>query len=134
MLTDAETPGKRGAKPYFTGSRQALLEEFLEQYIALKRKNRNNFWFEVLSKWWKNYPWKLGDKEEPPLDNLEKMEELVSVQDGEHDKKSAVEAAVTAVSFALGEPRGNDADCGALALSAHQGLVRLPIPKPCLPH
>ena len=45
------------------------------------------------------YPWKLGDKEEPPLEDPAKMTHLASVQVGEHSRKSEVEAALVAVSL-----------------------------------
>lgn len=96
---DIENPGKRGAKPRFTGSRQKLLEDHLDEYIALRHQNRNEFWFKVLAKWWENYPWKLDDKEEPPLDNPVKMAELASAEEAEKEAKSEVEAKLVAVSF-----------------------------------
>ena len=89
-------------KPYYTGSRQKLLEEFLEQYIALKGQNRNKFWFDFFSQWWKKFPWRLDDKDEPPVDNTEKMKELASAKtDDERDEKGKVEAATTLVSFSV---------------------------------
>ena len=96
-----ENPGKRGPKPHFTGGHQKLLEEHLELYTSLKHKNRNQFWFEFFAKWWEKFPWKLDDKDEPPLDDPAKMSELAAVQAGEHGKKSEVEAAVKIVSVSV---------------------------------
>jgi len=74
----------------------------LDEYVSLKFKSRNQFWFELFAKWWEKYPWKLGDKEEPPLDDPTKMSELAYIQGpDEHKDKSKVEAAVIAVSFSL---------------------------------
>ena len=92
-------PGKRGVKPYFSGSCQKLLKEHLEVYLSLKHKNHNQFWSEFFAKWWQKYPWKLDDKEEPPLEDPAKMTHLASVQVGEHSRKSKVEAALVAVSL-----------------------------------
>ena len=87
------------------GSRQKLLEDYLDEYISLKGQNRNKFWFDFFGQWWKNYPWKLNDKDEPPVDDPEKMKELALVQPDKRNKKSEVEAAVKTVSF-LVVPRG----------------------------
>ena len=97
----AENPVKRGPKPYFTGSRQKLLEEHLEEYASLKHKNRNQFWFEFFAKWWEKFPWKLDDKDEPPLDDPAEMDKLGSVGAGERGRKSEVEVAVTLVSISF---------------------------------
>ena len=96
---DPENPGKRGAKPRFTGSRQNLLEDHLEEYIALRHQDRHEFWFKFFSKWWKNYPWKLGDKEEPPSNDPIKMAKLASAEGAEKEEKSKVEAELIAVCF-----------------------------------
>ena len=94
-----ENPAKRGVKPYFVGSRNQLLESHLEEYISLRFQNRKKFWFTVFTEWWKKYPWKLGDQDEPPLHDPAKMADLASVGEGEHGRKSEVEAAVVKVSL-----------------------------------
>ena len=104
----ADNPGKRGAKPYFSGSRQKLLEEHLEEYVSLRHKSQNKFWSEFLAKWWELFPWKLGNKEEAPLNNPSKMSELASVQPGERNRKSEVEAAVIAVSLTSSSANGEN--------------------------
>ena len=96
---DPENPEKRGAKPCFTGSRQELLENHLEEYILLRHRNRSDFWFKLFAKWWEKYPWRLGDKEEPPLNDPARMAELASVGEGEEGAKSKVETELIAVSF-----------------------------------
>lgn len=96
---DLENPEKRGAKPRFTGSRQKLLEDHLDEYIGLRHQNRNDFWFKFFAKWWQNYPWRLGDKEEPPSDNPARMAELASVEEAEKESKSKVEAELITVCF-----------------------------------
>lgn len=120
----AENPGKRGPKPHFSGSRRRLLEEHLEDYAALKFKNRNQFWFKFFGKWWERYPWKLDDKEEPPLDDPVKMSELASVQEGELSEKSDVEGALTAVSFLLST--GTDVILPTCASASRPGLLTTP--------
>ena len=94
---DVENPGKRGAKPRFTGSRQKLLEDHLEEYMALRHRNRNNFWSDFFAKWWVTYPWKLGDKEEPPLDDPVRMADLASAEGAEMERKSEIEAKLVVV-------------------------------------
>ena len=94
-----ENPEKRGAKPRFTGSRQKLLEDHLEEYIALRHQSRRKFWHQFFIKWWNAYLWKLGDKEEPPSDDLVRMAELASVEEAEEEAKSKVEAKLVEVCF-----------------------------------
>lgn len=68
----------------------------------MKGQNRNKFWFEFFSQWWEKFPWKLDDKEEPPVNDSNKMKELASAQtDGEREEKKKVEAATTLVSFSV---------------------------------
>ena len=84
-------PQKRGAKNYFTGSRLEFLTGHCNKYIALHGKSHHKFWFTLFNKWWERYPWHLQDHEEPPTNDLKKMEELVSVEEGDKKKKSEVE-------------------------------------------
>ena len=123
-----ENPGKRGAKPYYTGSHQMLLEGHLQEYASLKHKNHNQFWSMVFAEWWRNFPWKLDDKEEPPLDDPAAMSQLASVQAGERDRKSEVEAATVSVSLPLLSAMDTQAHC--VDVAADQTLVCLPNPEP----
>ena len=125
----AGNPGKCGAKPYYAGSRQKLLEEHLEEYTSLKFQNQNQFWFEFFAKWWKRFPWKLDDKEEPPLDDPTKMSQLASAEVGELDKKLEVEAAVVVVSLSIAIRNENDLTT-TIDVTAGQAVVCLPIPEP----
>ena len=93
-------PKKRGAKSYFKGSRFAFLEGYCDEYNSLRGKSRHQFWHGLFEEWWKRYPWRLADHEEPPADNPEKMEELAApgVDKEERDTKSKVENNLRTVS------------------------------------
>lgn len=98
-----DNPGKRGPKPYFAGSRQNLLEDNLDEYVLLKFQNRNQFWFKFFATWWERYLWKLGNKDEPPLDDPVKMAELVAVGTEERERKSEVESMLVSVGVVKNE-------------------------------
>ena len=84
-------PQKRGAKPYFTGSRHDFLAGYCDEYIALRGKSRRQFWFKLFNEWWKRYPWRLPDNEEPPIDDLKKMDELAYAEEKDKVAKAAAE-------------------------------------------
>jgi hypothetical protein len=85
-------PKKRGSKGYFVGSRLEFLNRYRDEYISLRRKNRSKFWLKFFDDWWKTYPWRLADDEEPPTGDTEKMETLSQVGGNhDHDLKSSVE-------------------------------------------
>ena len=84
-------PQKRGPKGYFSGTRLAFLTGYCDEYIALRGKDRHQFWSALFSEWWKRYPWRLDDHEEPPTNNREKMKELAYARGEDKDAKSAVE-------------------------------------------
>lgn len=69
-------PQKRGAKGHYTGTRLTFLTSYCDEYIALRGKSRNDFWFRLFTEWWGRYPWRLPDDQEPPTGNSKKMEEL----------------------------------------------------------
>ena len=81
----------RGPKGYFKGSRKQHLKTLMPKYRALKKGNREKFWHSLFSGWWQRYPWSLGDVEEPPTDDPEKMRQLASVAPGEEALKAEVE-------------------------------------------
>lgn len=95
----AAQPQKRGVKGYYTGSRLVFLEGYRDEYTLLRGKNRHQFWHEFYNAWWKKYPWRLGDEQEPPTNDLEKMRSL-SYVGGEKDveEKAEVEAKAREVS------------------------------------
>lgn len=88
---------RQGPPGYYKGTRLQYLEDHLPAYRALKKGSRQNFWHNLYSGWWQRYPWKLGDQEEPPTDDPEKMVRLASVAPGEAGAKAAVERALTKV-------------------------------------
>ena len=67
--------------------------------MALRRRNRNDFWSDFFAKWWVVYPWKLGDKEEPPLNDPVKMADLAFAGAAEMEAKSEIETKLVAVCF-----------------------------------
>ena len=71
-------PEKRGAKGHFSGSRLDFLNGYCDQYNSLRGKNRARFWLNFFDEWWKTYPWRLADNEEPPNDDA-KMQALSEV-------------------------------------------------------
>ena len=89
--------GRRGPQGYFQGSRLDLLMSQIPEYTSMKKGTRRGFWHRLYSVWWERYPWKLGDKEEPPEDDPEKMTQLRSVAPGERDLKKTVEHELTDV-------------------------------------
>ena len=115
-------PQKRGAKPYYTGSRLAFLEGYRDEYISLRGKKRQQFWHRLFAEWWEKYPWRLKDHEEPPTNDHKKMLELASVGTDE-DLKKEIEAKTRQVSLVIeifqceGDRRGFTED---------DRLVRLP--------
>ena len=96
----AAQPQKRGAKNYFMGTRLALLELYSDRYIMLRGKSRLQFWHDFYSDWWKRYPWRLPDDEEPPADDPKKMEELAHVGENENAKSKVEKKLRTVSSFA----------------------------------
>jgi hypothetical protein len=96
--TEDEGASRRGPKGYFQGSRRAFLESRLPEYMAVRKGRRKAFWHGFWSAWWLRYPWKLGDDEEPPEDDPEKMTRLGSVAPGEAKFKAEVEQRLQEVS------------------------------------
>jgi hypothetical protein len=99
---------KRGAKGYFSGSRLDLLDQYRDEYISLRGKSRAKFWHKLFDDWWKAYPWRLADDEEPPADDPEKMAELSYVGD-DSKQKGEVEQKLREVSH-LHFPSPDDRD------------------------
>ena len=93
-------PQKRGAKPYYAGSRLAFLEGYHNKYISLCGKKHQQFWDQLLAEWWEKYPWHLKDHEEPPTNDHKKILELVSVGTDE-DLKKEIEAKTQWVSLVI---------------------------------
>lgn len=89
----AAQPQKRGAKNYFKGSRLAFLEGYCNEYNSLRGKNHHQFWHTLFEEWWRRYPWRLPDHEEPPTEDVERMKELAApgVNEEEQHAKSKVE-------------------------------------------
>lgn len=95
-------PQKRGPKGHYTGSRLEFLTSYCDEYTALRGKARHQFWFKLFGEWWKRYPWRLQDDQEPPLDDPEKMVELARAEsDEDKEKKNAVEQKVREVSSSV---------------------------------
>lgn len=90
-------PLKRGAKTYFTGLRLALLERHCDEYNSLRGKSCHQFWHKLFEEWWRRYPWRLPDQEEPPTDDPQKMIELAHVG-LDKEEKSEVEKKLHTVS------------------------------------
>lgn len=88
---------RRGPRGHYHGSRKDFLESQLPSYIALRKGSRQSFWHKLYTSWWKRYPWKLGDDEEPPTDNPDEMARLAEVSSGENDQKREVERQLTVV-------------------------------------
>lgn len=88
---------RRGPKGYFHGSRKEFLESQVPAYSACKKGSRQNFWHGLYCGWWERFPWKLGDNEEAPADDPDKMASLASVEPGEADRKAGVEKQLTTV-------------------------------------
>ena len=89
--------GRRGPKGYFQGTRKEFLESQMPEYLAIKKGSRRKFWYKLYCAWWQRFPWKLGDNEDPPTDNHERMAQLASVAPGEEGWKKEVEESLTAV-------------------------------------
>ena len=100
-------PKKRGKKGYYTGSRLEFLTGYCDEYNSLRGKDRHQFWFKLFTEWWKRYPWRLEDNEEPPVNSLEEMIKLAYVGDvGDVERKAHVEQKVRDVSSSLFKSRG----------------------------
>lgn len=84
-------------KGYFTGSRFDFLDKRRDEYNSLRGKSRAKFWHNLFEEWWKTYPWRLADDEEPPTGDTEKMEAL-SRAGNDTTMKSAVEQKLQDVS------------------------------------
>lgn len=74
-----------------------FLESNIPAYLASSKGSRQGFWHELYSDWWKRYPWKLEDSQEPPTEDPDEMARLASVQPGEEPKKALVEQQLTNV-------------------------------------
>lgn len=95
-------PQKRGKKSYYQGSRLEFLSGYREEYASLRGKSRHQFWLKVFNEWWKRYPWRLQDHEEPPTDNPEMMAELALAVDASAlEEKAAVEKRARDVSWPM---------------------------------
>ena len=70
---------------------------YCDEYVSLHGKSHHQFWFKFFNEWWAKYPWRLPDNEEPPTDNLKKMEELAHIG-GDEGLKSIVEEKLHEVS------------------------------------
>ena len=86
---DASIP-RRGPKGRFEGSRKELLESHVPAYLAAGRGNRRKFWHDLFSAWWKQYPWRLADDEEPPANNPKEMARLALAGPDDLDQKGLV--------------------------------------------
>ena len=86
----AANPQKRGVKDHFGGSRFDFLDRRCDEYNSLRGKSRAKFWHNLFEEWWRTYPWRLADNEEPPTGDTEKMEALSRV-DNDAALKSSVE-------------------------------------------
>ena len=93
------TGEKRGVKSYFVSSQEEFLNGYLDQYVAMRGKDRSQFWFEVFVAWWAKYPWRLPDDTEPPSNDPDKMAELAYTEDEDKKEKAQVEKALCKVSF-----------------------------------
>jgi hypothetical protein len=91
-------PQKRGVKGYFTGSRLEFLDSYRDEYALLRGKNRAKFWHKFYEEWWRTYPWRLPDNEDPPADDPQKMAVLSSVG-VDREKKGEVEKKLQEVSL-----------------------------------
>ena len=68
-----------------------LLFTYLLEYIATKKGSRQSFWHRFYSTRWQQFPWKLDDNQEPPMNDPEKMARLASVAPGKETKKANIE-------------------------------------------
>ena len=72
---------------------------YCDEYASLRGKDRHQFWFNLFGEWWKRYPWRLQDHQEPPIDDPERMDELARAESDEDKKeKKEVEQKVREVS------------------------------------
>jgi hypothetical protein len=69
------------------------LEDYRNEYISLRGKDRHQFWHKFFNAWWQKYPWRLPDDEEPPVEDNAKMQELSHVgTDGDAKAETEVKA------------------------------------------
>ena len=92
---------RRGPKGYFDSSRKEFLESQVPSYLAAGKGNRRKFWHELFSAWWKQYPWRLADSEEPPTDNPEEMARLALAGPDNLTQKGLVVKALEDVRLSL---------------------------------
>ena len=100
LVGDPSVP-RRGPKGHFQGSRKEFLENHVTAYLAAGKGNCQNFWHDLFSAWWKQYPWRLADNEEPPMENPEEMAKLALAGPNDSAQKKLVVNALEGVQFSL---------------------------------